>query len=424
MSCSTENGMATMETVKFFVGKEGVKMLNSRIVKKEDYERYSVSIPVRNLFGKNRKRYLYGELDKLHPCFSEKCCFDSRLYVKNKSLCADVIVMEKLKLAEYRYRFPGKFLVIEECLKRRLFGTLDYEKLIMLFVGLFFIVTFSCVNIHKKQKVPVSLTSEIFTETETPVDSQPELNDFFELLSGELAKCNEFEWNWNGNDENIAMSVFSIFPEKILAQYPEVEINQVSYKDNTPILKISLNHKRRIPNQNYNLEENYSLEDVRDCVMKCGGHLLEENLKNKQLCFSGTDIQLRNVFSKLYSQFDLYDRNINHLKIENLAEGKKVYIQFSLVSGSGCSGKYLLKTVCNYWESLFESDKKKESTDSRINKKTEGQIVRQVKVSDENAVPQKNNGNRFGRIVHGDGSEVLFYKNNQQKIVHVSGGGK
>ena len=41
-------------------------------VKKSDYENYSINLPFKFLLGKRRKKFIFKELEKLHPCFSDE----------------------------------------------------------------------------------------------------------------------------------------------------------------------------------------------------------------------------------------------------------------------------------------------------------------------------------------------------------------
>ena len=67
-----------------------------------DYEKYQLVLPYRFLFGRKRQRFIYSELEKLHPCFSGEFCFDSNMRkVCKKGFVSDVMVIHKNKLAEY-----------------------------------------------------------------------------------------------------------------------------------------------------------------------------------------------------------------------------------------------------------------------------------------------------------------------------------
>ena len=76
------------------------------VVKESDYETYWINIPFRCFLGKQKNKYLYGELEKRHPCFSDDYFFCSKIFLKNRKLKSKVFVMEKMKIAEYKLQNP------------------------------------------------------------------------------------------------------------------------------------------------------------------------------------------------------------------------------------------------------------------------------------------------------------------------------
>ena len=75
--------------------------MKENCLRKEDFDRYIIPLPLSKIAGKSRKKYLFSELEKRHPCFSNEFCFDSKLILGKKGFLSDVIVMNKMKLAGY-----------------------------------------------------------------------------------------------------------------------------------------------------------------------------------------------------------------------------------------------------------------------------------------------------------------------------------
>ena len=69
---------------------------------KDDYDFYTIPFPVKVIFNRQKNRYISSQLEKLHPCFSDDCSYDSHLRLKKSGLIADVVVMQKFKVAEYK----------------------------------------------------------------------------------------------------------------------------------------------------------------------------------------------------------------------------------------------------------------------------------------------------------------------------------
>ncbi len=87
-----------------------------QIIQKKDFESYEIILPFSAIAGKRRKQYLCSELEKMHPCFSDEFAFDSAVKkISRKGLCAEVVVMNKYRLAEYedKRRFSGKGFRLE-----------------------------------------------------------------------------------------------------------------------------------------------------------------------------------------------------------------------------------------------------------------------------------------------------------------------
>ena len=71
------------------------------MILQKDYEKYELILPYKAALGRARQRFIYSELEKMHPCFSDEFCVDSSFKKFTKmGISSDVIVMHKFKLAE------------------------------------------------------------------------------------------------------------------------------------------------------------------------------------------------------------------------------------------------------------------------------------------------------------------------------------
>ena len=86
----------------------------------EDYELYRISLP---LFQRraSRNAFISHELEKMHPCFSDRFTCDTKLRFEKGKLMARVTVIDKLRLAQYKLKFPGLLFIIEEKRKEYVF---------------------------------------------------------------------------------------------------------------------------------------------------------------------------------------------------------------------------------------------------------------------------------------------------------------
>lgn len=94
-----------------------MKQRNGNLISEKDFEFYRIPVPWKlvNLgFLKQdrRKIFVKGELEKLHPGFSDKDCTDIKFSLKKRKIVAEVAVMNRLRLTQYKNIAGGKMLLI------------------------------------------------------------------------------------------------------------------------------------------------------------------------------------------------------------------------------------------------------------------------------------------------------------------------
>ena len=194
-------------------------------LKKEDYERYFIKVPWNLILGKKKNKFLCSELEKMHPCFSEDCCFDSRILLKKKEICADVVVMDKIKLADYRYRFAGKKIALEENGKRFVFCERK-EKMVVFFAVILGLITLFITgtlfirnrkNEKKGADVIENVEKNLFEEkNEENILGVGKFCKSLSELIFQKGEITSFEWDTDGYFENVKFSVKNIYPEDFL----------------------------------------------------------------------------------------------------------------------------------------------------------------------------------------------------------------
>ncbi|MBQ8211689.1 MAG: hypothetical protein IJZ27_04070, partial [Treponema sp.] len=185
-------------------------------VKKSDYENYSINLPFNFLLGKRRKKFIFKELEKLHPCFSDEYCFDSKILYKNWKFFADVLVMNKMKLASYRFDNPKVKLHTEENEKRIIFNKHNYLCLIFLlvFICCFWIAIIYVLNGKKAQTRSFSDIQKDFVEVEQNLAEVGDVcNKLFETVKKTKGVIKNFSWENKNSFENLILSVDEVFAE-------------------------------------------------------------------------------------------------------------------------------------------------------------------------------------------------------------------
>lgn len=231
--------------------------LKKNVIQKKDYERYAVSIPFRVLLSRNRKRFLFGELEKLHPCFSDECSLESKIRLGKRGLVSDVVVMNSLKLSEYKARFFGKKLFLEGSPEKCVFKNKDWQKKLLIATGFSLVLAVFCsagvvaFMQHKKaesnalhdEKTNFGMADEVDKTEQTGAEilvgkapsELPEL--FLSVVEGDSAFLNELEWVCDGINERFSAGVGYIHPQRLIKAC-EFELSDVTYKDNVPFFTV------------------------------------------------------------------------------------------------------------------------------------------------------------------------------------------
>lgn len=89
------------------------KTKGKTLVRRHDYDFYTVRLPFSMIRKRERSLFVRRELEKRHPRFSEKCCTDTKWALRKGKLTAEVAVMDRVRLAQYKKSFPGKRLFLE-----------------------------------------------------------------------------------------------------------------------------------------------------------------------------------------------------------------------------------------------------------------------------------------------------------------------
>ena len=81
-------------------------MINGKVVvAEEDYDTYLLHLPWSVIRKNKREEYILGELEKVHPCFSPRFDFKSEFVLGKNGKNCKVLVMDKLKISDYKSRW-------------------------------------------------------------------------------------------------------------------------------------------------------------------------------------------------------------------------------------------------------------------------------------------------------------------------------
>ena len=419
------------------------------VVKNSDYETYWIPIPFGSFLGKQKNKFLYGELEKRHPCFSDDYLFCSKTFLKNRKLESKVFVMDKMKLAEYKLQYPKGQFVSEDKRKIPLFYQSQHGKKIGILI-LFAILIISFFQMVKNKKLHTlenNLIVDTVIEAEEEKITLPDnfnfiLNDECECLF-EIINCNKsaiksFCWEYSNFYERFDVSVNSVFPEVVLDSLPESKISNVNYYENKPSFNLTYEKKNVIEGfENENQKENNEIiQNVRNLLLENKCTLIEETLNPRVLRFNLTvkqkdfmHFQKENLFIRL-GHF-LYKEKImlelfsfNCKKIEENAILFDVAIRFGDYK-IGESVQFIQedensKNICEFIgkniepffiEIISDTPKSKKTNYKDLGGKSNF-LEKREKLN--NPVVVKD---RIGEIKNKDGSITIFYKSKENKIL-------
>ena len=419
------------------------------VVKNSDYETYWIPIPFGSFLGKQKNKFLYGELEKRHPCFSDDYLFCSKTFLKNRKLESKVFVMDKMKLAEYKLQYPKGQFVSEDKRKLPLFYQSQHGKKIgiLILFAILIISFFQMVKNKKSHTLENNLIVDTVIESEEEKITLPDnfnfiLNDECECLF-EIINCNKsaiksFCWEYSNFYERFDVSVNSVFPEVVLDSLPESKISNVNYYENKPSFILTYEKKNVIEGlENENQKENNEIiQNVRNLLLENKCTLIEETVNPRVFRFNLTvkqkdfmHFQKENLFIRL-GHF-LYKEKImlelfsfNCKKIEENAVLFDVAIRFGDYK-IGESVQFIQedensKNICEFIgkniepffiEIISDTPKSKKTNYKDLGGKSNF-LEKREKLN--NPVVVKD---RIGEIKNKDGSITIFYKSKENKIL-------
>lgn len=210
--------------------------MRKNYIKKEDYDFYSIEMPLKIAFSRKRKNFILRELEKMHPKLTASCFIKSWFRLKKGKIQAFVAVIEKNLIAGYKKQFSLGNLYIPEKGKFVLSGS-KYS----IFAGIFLLLIagifsgkmiyetfFQKKKISADEKLSLSNDKKINSEAILPVLLAPSelVAAVFSSVSKNGGRISSFSWergictfSINGcSSEDVAQAQYCV----------------VSYKDNKP----------------------------------------------------------------------------------------------------------------------------------------------------------------------------------------------
>ena len=383
------------------------------------YDYYTIPFPIKAMGRIQKNKYLCSQLEKLHPCFSDDCCFDSRIKFSGHGLQADVVVMQKFRLAEYKSQNHHKPIYIEELKKIPFFKDYKIKSGVVILAGvLAFAVFFTGIIIKYRQKQQSLQTTQAsasldFSESNVPAletDGFLQIKTFFETLSLNDGKVTDFSWKLNGFTQDYSIVLKNIFPEQLLNTMPQVAFSSVAYDNNVPLM--SAQFKGALQSSDFLANETVAVNELtaafRGFLFQKKMNIIEETVNP-----CGIKARLLNDESSLTSLLEYFvEENLplSMLAINVSKEGILIYAGISNTPIKNQKSFYecLLKNV----QVFFIQENPAENFD--LKKSPQKAVAKAPHINKKEIV--------IGKIFRIDGSALEFYKDEEGKIKQREGG--
>lgn len=425
--------------------KNGSAAENNNLLKKADYEKYQLVLPYRFMFGRKRQRFIYSELEKLHPCFSEEFCFDSSIRkVSKKGLVSDVLVIHKYTLAEYEAgrqadrtgsgKIVGTGFCVDFC-KRRFFKNEKVKRadVVVVLATFLFLMLFLILGFYQFQKAQktLSVKKQTMIETENLSDGveiiQPSslMEVFFEGIKNADGRIISFRWEQKAGIETLDARIKGVYPEQINELNPgTVNMGAVNYENGLPVIQISEVQKllqEQISKSGNSLESVHGdfFQNNRNVLFENSASLKDEKLSPYLLHFVCNEKVLRNLIMRLAENYRASGdgKVISSICIVSSAgggaDGRGEEFEISIggiedAASALCDGLSLLGEHSD----LFGESPKALSV-SKSTLQTPKKEIKEVQKS------EISDAAKIGEIKNSEGKVISFYKTSEGKIKKV-----
>lgn len=380
-------------------------MVNTRCVaSKKDYDCYTMHLPVSVILHNRKNKYIFNQLEKLHPCFSKNHCYKTRLNIRKKGFYSDVIVMDSRIINEYKTKYPNKKIWINDVQDTfEDFGKKRY--LIRIFILLFSLlllsgISYLSLHFYLNKTIPVN---ETLAEESDCIPFRNLLEDLFSVVEQKNGKIRNLQCSLGLDQINFEANLESIFPEDLNLLGTEVSVKNIVYSDGNPSAFVSYG-KMNANTKTSGLSKSQML-NIRNILFENDAILLKEDSALTSFSFT-----LENgyehfiVFQKIQNFLNQENCTVSKLKI-NSGDNQTFHVDVSF-----CKGEEGINVESFYAKkNLFKLSKK---SVVEVPKKQITVINEQKK--DE--MQKKNSLVLIGEITKADGVKIYFYKNEAGKI--------
>lgn len=384
-------------------------------INKNDYEKYRIPITPSNWLPKAKKQFIWSELEKRHPCFSDNFYYFMKNKLSKKGIISDVYVIEKSKLGIYRNNNKqGKVLVEGQKIPVN-----NDWRVILIGVILGFIIFSIFIFIINTNKEKVN--QDFINENNIIAENNGRIKDFsyFDkalvktifstVIEGEGAITN-FNWKLVNSGEFISGTIENLYPEKLENAIPVVDIKSTKYRGKKPFFDFSMANQFVLQSSD-NAKKNLTVEErkkIRDFLISENILIIEEIINPYTIILDfpiAKEILNKNYESRVLLKFEklLADENIYITGMRFGTDDKKLDGFITLEISLSDSDLYMnncMAAISNNLE-VFYKDLNLEQKKQREN----------IFIND---IKRKNT--IVGEVNYKSGKKIIFYKTPEGKI--------
>ena len=409
-------------------------------VLREDFEKYRIHLPFSVILKGKVNKYIYSELEKRHPCFTNDCYFNSKFKFDGKGIDSDVLVMNKLKLSEYLGNnfLKLKLMSFEGLKEKRLLSVdLDKKKILCLFFGflLFFLLVIYLLfgnlkGTNKEKKIEKSAgllvldDSESYEIIENLRERKKSVNNFFNEMIKAGAKIEVLKWKSDSFKEYAWISAYGVHPQSLKnVDFGEnvKDFNSVEYKNNKPYFSLKIEdfiENKQVKSEKNPGERSHSAEElkeiqsvIRNTLNSYNLQLLSEKMQPYSISFTCKEykeIDKTNFLMAINELSEKWNIKISELVLESAVEessGNSFFGQITFDFNENFNSGINLNPLAIRPSLILYKNK----------------VAAQRPVNNQNNFVQnksKNNKEKIlGQITHADGSVIIYYKNSEGKVL-------
>ena len=400
----------------------------------EDYELYRIPLP---LFQRraSRNAFISNELEKMHPCFSDRCSCDTKLRLEKGKLVASVTVIDKLRLAQYKLKFPGLLFIIEE--KRKEYVFLSTKNKILWCTSIVILLIaisgafFACrsnMMLHRQSALAKECSSgeQLSPVQQKTVSLQEVCSALFavvRLQGGSVMQCSlSTSQSQEKQLYEMNATLSGCYPESIVTRMNELgvsssamTISPVSYSNKIPTFAFACSLAETytpaagevmIDLQNIRAPLVYGL---RNQLLSEDAEIISEDSANGILSFQIAKNHFASAAEKGESFLQKAGGHLSSIELEQNEKNISCSVTIAAVSRTSFEKTLSLFALCL-------EDKKMsctvEQNETHVMKKSDGnQTQRFVEVSGTTTRV------KVGQITTADGTCLVYYKNTQGLIM-------